>query len=353
MNVEAFEFNTSINPNNFPAKLWRVVNSPCYQSIRWDSSGETIVIDQQLFQSELLCHSQHLYGNDIFKTSNFASFIRQLNLYGFKKIIMGSGNSHKLLNAESNVGFRDGQIHYFRNIYFRRDRPNLLVKIKRLTSTNKAKMAAGLDVSSRPPNRYQRMLTNSQVEQNSGHKQDPVNTGQINCRLRHETVSTYPYMPSTSHSLGFPLRGLDRTPMPSRMWPDSLGLLPRQVESASSFLEQSMCYPVLQRFPTDVSYALQPSATALHVQQNLSNMTGAVQEYNMYVPSAMSYPRTYYPTAPQVFIRVLGALIIVMHERGIRITPYMDELLLKALSGELLQQQVQDCIHTLTVTVGF
>ncbi|XP_055649490.1 uncharacterized protein LOC129783560 [Falco peregrinus] len=42
--------------------------------------------------------------------------------------------------------------------HFRRDRPDLLVHLKRLTKGNKAKMAAGLDVTSRPPNRFQRLL---------------------------------------------------------------------------------------------------------------------------------------------------------------------------------------------------
>ncbi|KAM4796078.1 guanylate cyclase soluble subunit beta-2-like [Rhinophrynus dorsalis] len=51
---------------------------------------------------------------------------------------------------------------------------------------------------------------------------------------------------------------------------------------------------------------------------------------------------------PQVFTRILGALVSIMHRDGIIVTPYMDDLLLKAPSLELFHQQVHDCIYTLT-----
>uniref|UniRef100_A0A663ENA1 HSF-type DNA-binding domain-containing protein n=1 Tax=Aquila chrysaetos chrysaetos TaxID=223781 RepID=A0A663ENA1_AQUCH len=124
-----------INPNNFPAKLWQLVNSPRFRSICWDARGEGLLIDQPLFESELL-------AADFFKTKNFTSFIRQLNLYGFRKVVMGGSA---------------GPLHHFHSPNFRRDRPDLLIHLKRLTSANKAKLAAGLEVTSRPPNRFQRV----------------------------------------------------------------------------------------------------------------------------------------------------------------------------------------------------
>ncbi|KAM4723058.1 EH domain-binding protein 1-like protein 1 [Rhinophrynus dorsalis] len=65
-------------------------------------------------------------------------------------------------------------------------------------------------------------------------------------------------------------------------------------------------------------------------------------------PGSPRYYSGLQPLNLKEFIRVLGALISVMQKRGIQVTPYMDSLLLKAQSGELLQQQVQDCIHILT-----
>ncbi|NXT46609.1 HSF5 protein, partial [Pluvianellus socialis] len=158
----------SINRSNFPAKLWRLVNSSQFPSIRWDPRGEGLIVDQPLFERELLGAGQGQASGpagdgetgptDIFKTKNFTSFIRQLNLYGFRKVVGPAGN---VVGPSMGLGAGDsrgssGPLHHFHNPHFRRDQPNLLVNMKRLTSANKAKLAAGLEVASRPPNRFQR-----------------------------------------------------------------------------------------------------------------------------------------------------------------------------------------------------
>lgn len=77
----------NINPKNFLAKLWRLSNNPTKKSIFWDTEGEAIVINPHLFEREILTPGPHALGNaDTFKTTNFPSFIRQLNLYGFKRV---------------------------------------------------------------------------------------------------------------------------------------------------------------------------------------------------------------------------------------------------------------------------
>ncbi|XP_029028465.1 heat shock factor protein 5 [Betta splendens] len=118
-----------INPNHFPAKLWRLINNPDIDSIFWDRFGELIVIDKHLFQEEIL--SPGAAGLDCFKTTNFSSFIRQLNLYGFKKI----------RNVEDHHYYQ-----YFVNPNFKRDQPELVAKLWRLTVENKAKVQAGLSL---------------------------------------------------------------------------------------------------------------------------------------------------------------------------------------------------------------
>ncbi|NXC16107.1 HSF5 protein, partial [Corythaeola cristata] len=156
-----------INPSTFPAKLWLLVNSPYVRSVRWDARGEGLLMDQQLFESELLgagpgCATGPngdgaAEGAGLFKTKNFTSFIRQLNLYGFHKSLLGlegsvEGAKPGLMGA--NGGSSAGPLHCFRSPHFRHDHPNLLVHLKCRTSTNKAKLAAGLEVKSCPPNSF-------------------------------------------------------------------------------------------------------------------------------------------------------------------------------------------------------
>ena len=67
----------------FPEKLWWIVNNPKREEIHWNTLGTGIVIPNiQRFISEVL----NSPSSGIFKTKHFASFIRQLNLYGFRKV---------------------------------------------------------------------------------------------------------------------------------------------------------------------------------------------------------------------------------------------------------------------------
>ncbi|TMS21242.1 hypothetical protein E3U43_015215 [Larimichthys crocea] len=134
----------SINPNNFPAKLWRLVNNPANKAIRWDGHGEVVVIDHHLFERQFL--SPITDNADAFKTTNFSSFVRQLNLYGFRRADPTAKNKH---HPTGDIG----TFHYFSNPNFKRDHPELIVNLKRLTVNNKVKLQAGLDVKSRPPRR--------------------------------------------------------------------------------------------------------------------------------------------------------------------------------------------------------
>lgn len=107
----------------FPAKLWNLANDPENKSVFWSVSGDEVIINQQQFENELMSPEKK---SKIFKTTNFNSFIRQLNLYGFRKVI------NRLIQASDQ--------HYFQNPNFKRGQPELLIKIKRLTVGYKAKI---------------------------------------------------------------------------------------------------------------------------------------------------------------------------------------------------------------------
>uniref|UniRef100_A0A8C8ALF8 HSF-type DNA-binding domain-containing protein n=1 Tax=Otus sunia TaxID=257818 RepID=A0A8C8ALF8_9STRI len=121
--MEEPQLPADINPNNFPAKLWRLVNSPRVQSICWDARGEGLIIDQQLFEREVLAAG-------LFKTKSFASLTRQLNLYGFRKL---GETSSAPGGGSDGEGALSGPLHRFHSPHFLRDHPDLLVRMKRLT----------------------------------------------------------------------------------------------------------------------------------------------------------------------------------------------------------------------------
>ncbi|XP_051786782.1 heat shock factor protein 5-like isoform X2 [Erpetoichthys calabaricus] len=183
-----------ISPNNFPAKLWRLVNNPDIQSINWNPNAEGVVIHQKLFESELLSPVKFsVESSDGFKTSNFTSFIRQMNLYGFRKLPMNSGSlsqsgkfgrdikavngsackdlysivdeavlhTAKHDNAVGNHRITNGAFHYYLHPNFKKGHPELLVNVKRLTGVNKAKLKAGIEVTCRQPSQKRKYLSYS------------------------------------------------------------------------------------------------------------------------------------------------------------------------------------------------
>ncbi|NXD81622.1 HSF5 protein, partial [Halcyon senegalensis] len=135
----------SINPDSFPAKLWWLVNSPRCRSVYWDTRGQELLIEEQLFVREVLgagpAGEEAAGAANLFKTKRFTSIVRQLNLYGF----------HKLVKEPL---ARSGPIshpHHYHSPHFRRHRPDLVVHLKRLTRARKVKVKVKVAVSMELP----------------------------------------------------------------------------------------------------------------------------------------------------------------------------------------------------------
>lgn len=77
------EENNTVLGLSFPRKLWRIMEDAAFTSGSWNDEGDMVVIETDLFQTEVL---QHRGTDRIFDTDSIKSVICELNLYGFSKI---------------------------------------------------------------------------------------------------------------------------------------------------------------------------------------------------------------------------------------------------------------------------
>ena len=95
------------NANSFLYKLWWLVNDGSIPQIHWSLDGEKVIIENPTkFTAKVLTCSD----KQLFKTKNISSFIRQLNLYGFRRVKHNCGKIPLI----------------FQNELFKRERPDLL-----------------------------------------------------------------------------------------------------------------------------------------------------------------------------------------------------------------------------------
>uniref|UniRef100_G3TX83 Heat shock transcription factor, X-linked member 3-like n=1 Tax=Loxodonta africana TaxID=9785 RepID=G3TX83_LOXAF len=114
----------------FPRKLWMIVENDAFKSVRWSDSGNTVIIDEKLFQKEILDRDG---ADKVFATHYMKSFIRQLNLYGFSKMhqIAWRPVCRARWFTEERSVCVVSKLHFYYCPYFKRDFPELLLKMKR------------------------------------------------------------------------------------------------------------------------------------------------------------------------------------------------------------------------------
>ncbi|XP_076820903.1 uncharacterized protein LOC143466162 [Clavelina lepadiformis] len=108
----------------FPVKLFRLVSDEKYSSLWWSETGNHFVVDVPRFEQEIL-RNDSVPEADGFKTITFTSFIRQLNLYGFRKVT---------LDSDKHVDPRDWQ--RYAHAFFIRGRMDYLDRIKRQVASS-------------------------------------------------------------------------------------------------------------------------------------------------------------------------------------------------------------------------
>ncbi|OLN92012.1 Heat shock factor protein [Colletotrichum chlorophyti] len=100
-----------------------------FDLIRWSEKGDSfVVLDEDEFAKKLI--------PDLFKHNNYASFVRQLNMYGFHKRVGLSDNSMRASERKNKSPSE------YSNPFFRRGHPNLLWLINKPKSGNKGKKGA-------------------------------------------------------------------------------------------------------------------------------------------------------------------------------------------------------------------
>ncbi|XP_062369852.1 heat shock factor protein 5-like [Cinclus cinclus] len=135
-----------LNAGTFPAKLWRLVNSPRVVSVRWDSRAQGLLIDRSLFERELLSPApDRAPAPRNFRATRFRSFVRQLYRYGFHKMPGWLGSA---VPGDASAWLPCA------NPCFRRDRPDLLLRIQRRSAANRQRLLAGREGRSHPPRHF-------------------------------------------------------------------------------------------------------------------------------------------------------------------------------------------------------
>lgn len=104
----------------FPLKVWRLASEPTFEPIKWSEDGKSLIIDSVALEPTL---------GYFFRSVKFSSFLRQLHLYGFRK--MAKTRSFKKLPNRSGKPKKSEQdsldsIAEYAAKDFERDRPDLI-----------------------------------------------------------------------------------------------------------------------------------------------------------------------------------------------------------------------------------
>ncbi|OBZ84237.1 Heat shock factor protein 3 [Choanephora cucurbitarum] len=105
---------------SFIKKLWLILATESFKEfIFWVDQGQVICVPNAVLFSQNILPK-------FFKHNNWQSFVRQLNLYGFRKVYQ--------LNLAYDESLEKRIVWQFKHDHFQRDHPELLCEIKRRTT---------------------------------------------------------------------------------------------------------------------------------------------------------------------------------------------------------------------------
>ncbi|NXC39354.1 HSFY1 protein, partial [Penelope pileata] len=121
---------------SFLKKLWEIVGSDRFQSIWWGDDGNSVVIEEMFFKTEVLARRGPLQS---FEIDSMKTFIRQLHLHRFFNIQgdLPRSASHGKFLADKAAVSTFSKLLYYHNPYFKRDYPYLLRRFKRSAGMKK------------------------------------------------------------------------------------------------------------------------------------------------------------------------------------------------------------------------
>ncbi|XP_065585889.1 heat shock transcription factor, Y-linked-like [Cyrtonyx montezumae] len=121
----------SVSSASFLRKLWEIVDSDRFQSIWWSDDGNIIVIEENLFRTEVLGTTGPLSA---FNIGSMITFIRWLHLHKFfiTEADLPTLASRAKVSAAGAMP-ASGELLCYYSPYFQRDYPHLQRKFKRST----------------------------------------------------------------------------------------------------------------------------------------------------------------------------------------------------------------------------
>ncbi|UXI18345.1 homeobox protein MOX-1 [Sarcoptes scabiei] len=114
--IDMKEIQSRYAHQRFPIKLWNLANDEQFQAIQWSSDGKNLRISECALEMNL---------GVLFRTKKFSSFLRQLHLYGFRKV--QRARNHQRSRSPS----LEGTYAEYQCLAFQRNRFDLIKNVKR------------------------------------------------------------------------------------------------------------------------------------------------------------------------------------------------------------------------------